>query len=464
MSVGVTRWALGLAAAVAAMVLVLAQAARAQEAVGEWHGVLSAMGAELRIGVVIESGPGGLTGHLTSPDQGPMKIPLAELRMEGNRLAFTAPSVRGRYEGRWDAARGAWSGTWTQVQPLPLVLEKGPVPPLVRNRPQVPAKPYPYREEEVAFDSLGGARLAGTLTLPQRPGPFPAAVLITGSGPQDRDETLAGHKPFLVLADHLTRRGIAVLRYVDRGFAKSTGDLATAAAAEFVADARAAVAFLRARPEIDAGKVGLVGHSEGGVVAPLVAADDPQIAYVVLLAGPGVPLGELLAAQRKAVYGVGGAPPERIAQAQAVLARADAAVLAGSDFQAVKREVTSILTGALGLPAEAAAMQAGLMATPWYKWIIGYDPRPALSRVRQPVLAVNGEKDLQVLADQNLPAIRAALKANPDVTIVELPGLNHLFQTASTGSPTEYGRIEETFDPAALKTVGDWILARTRAR
>lgn len=464
MSVGVTRWALGLAAAVAAMVLVLAQAARAQEAVGEWHGVLSAMGAELRIGVVIESGPGGLTGHLTSPDQGPMKIPLAELGMEGNRLAFTAPSVRGRYEGRWDAARGAWSGTWTQVQPLPLVLEKGPVPPLVRNRPQVPAKPYPYREEEVALDSLGGARLAGTLTLPQGPGPFPAAVLITGSGPQDRDETLAGHKPFLVLADHLTRQGIAVLRYDDRGFAKSTGDLATAAAAEFVADARAAVAFLRARPEIDAGRVGLVGHSEGGVVAPLVAADDPQIAYVVLLAGPGVPLGELLAAQRKAVYGVGGAPPERIAQAQAVLARADAAVLAGSDFQAVKREVTSILTGALGLPAEAAAMQAGLMATPWYKWIIGYDPRPALSRVRQPVLAVNGEKDLQVLADQNLPAIRSALKANPDVTIVELPGLNHLFQTASTGSPTEYGRIEETFDPAALKTVGDWILARTRAR
>jgi len=133
------------------------------------------------------------------------------------------------------------------VQPLPLVLEKGPVPPLVRNRPQVPAKPYPYREEEVAFDSLGGARLAGTLTLPQGPGPFPAAVLISGSGPQDRDETLAGHKPFLVLADHLTRQGIAVLRYDDRGFAKSTGDLATAAAAEFVAEARAAVAFLRDR-------------------------------------------------------------------------------------------------------------------------------------------------------------------------------------------------------------------------
>lgn len=464
MIVGMTRWALGLAAALAAMVLVLAQAARAQQAAGEWHGVLSAMGAELRIGVVIETGPDGLTGHLTSPDQGPMKIPLADLRTAGGRLSFTAPSIRGRYEGAWDAQRGAWAGTWTQIQPLPLVLEKGPVPPLVRNRPQVPARPYPYREEEVAFDSLGGARLAGTLTLPQGRGPFPAAVLISGSGPQDRDETLAGHKPFLVLADHLTRQGIAVLRYDDRGFAKSTGNLATVAAAEFVADAEAAVAFLRGRPEIDPAKVGLVGHSEGGVVAPLVAGKDPRIAYVVMLAGPGVPLAELLSAQRQAIYGAGGAPPERIAAAQAVLARADAAVLAGSDFREVKREVTSMLTGALGLPAEAAAMQAGLMATPWYKWIIAYDPRPALAKVRQPVLAVNGEKDLQVLADQNLPAIREALKGNPDVTVTELPGLNHLFQTATTGSPGEYARIEETFAPSALTVVSDWIIARTRRR
>ncbi|WP_334162087.1 alpha/beta hydrolase family protein [Phenylobacterium sp.] len=464
MTTGVTRWVLGLAAALAAMVLMLAQAARAQEAAGEWHGVLSAMGAELRIGVVIETGPDGLTGHLTSPDQGPMKLPLAEVRMQGGRLAFKVPSVRGRYEGAWDVARGAWSGTWTQVQPLPLVLRKGPVPAAVRNRPQVPAKPYPYREEEVAFDSLGGARLAGTLTLPQGPGPFPAAVLISGSGPQDRDETLAGHKPFLVLADHLTRQGVAVLRYDDRGFAKSTGDLATAAAAEFVADAEAAVAFLRGRAEIAPDRIGLVGHSEGGVVAPLVAGKDPRIAYVVMLAGPGVPLGELLAAQRKAVYGVGGAPPERVERAQAVLARADAAVLAASDFQTVKREVAALLTAELGAPPEAAAMQAGLMATPWYRWIIGYDPRPALSRVRQPVLAVNGEKDLQVLPGQNLPAIREALKGNPDVTVLEFPGLNHLFQTAATGSPTEYARIEETFAPAALKVVGDWIVARAGPR
>lgn len=456
----IARWALSLAAAALMMGLVLVQAARAQEAAGEWHGVLSAGGSELRLGLTLTAKPGGgFEGAMTSPDQTPRPMPVADVKLEGSKLSFTVPSVRGRYEATWEA--GKWVGTWNQVAPLPLVLEKGPIPTL--KRAQVPAKPYPYREEDVAFESAPGVKLAGTLTLPRGKGPFPAAVLITGSGAQDRDETLAGHKPFLVLADHLTRKGIAVLRYDDRGFAKSTGVFATATSEDFTVDALAAAAFLRGRPEIDPRRVGLIGHSEGGMVAPMAAVQDPRIAWIVLMAGPGAPIRQLMSAQRAAAMGAMGLPPQAIAAAEATMGRVDDAVLASKDAAEARAAVTTILTESAGpmQPRAAVAMQAGQVSTNWYRFFIAYDPRPVLAQVKQPVLAINGEKDVQVVASQNLPAIAAALKGNHDVTVVALPGLNHLFQTAKTGLPEEYGRIEETMSPKALEVISGWVLKRS---
>jgi pimeloyl-ACP methyl ester carboxylesterase len=451
-------------AALTALLILLgfAPSAGAQEAVGEWHGVIQAGGVELRVGVTITKKPdGSLAGLMASVDQGGSKIPLADVQSAQDRFSFAAPAVGGRYEGTWDEKRSAWDGRWTQGQSFSLVLARGPVP--MGARPQVPARPYPYREEEVTFDSAPGVTLAGTLTVPPGEGPFPAAVLLTGSGPQDRDESLLGHKPFLVLADHLTRHGVAVLRYDDRGFGKSTGKFPAATSADFTADAAAALAFLRGRKEIATGRVGLIGHSEGGMIAPMVAAKDQGVAFVVLLAGPGAPSRDLMAAQRAAVGRAIGAPPEAIARREAVMGRIETLLAETADWEAAKVEVVRILGEAAaegGVPADQMVGAAQFMLTPWYRDFIAHDPRPNLRALKMPVLALNGANDLQVVASQNLPLIREALKDNPDATVVELPGLNHLFQTSETGSPQAYGRIEETFAPAALETISAWIVAR----
>lgn len=446
----------------AALVAALAMAtsvAHGQEAAGDWHGRLQVSGVELRIGVTIE----GPTGTLRSPDQGPGMIPIQDVVFEGGRLTFAVPAIKGRFEGQWDAARAAWSGKWIQGQTIALVLEKGPLAEVIR--PQVPAKPYPYREEEVGFDSAPGVKLSGTLTTPPGAGPFPAAVLITGSGPQDRDESLLGHQPFLVLADALTRRGIAVLRYDDRGVGRSTGNHAAAVSADFAVDAAAAASFLRMRSEIDPRRIGLIGHSEGGLIAPMVAQLDPKIAFLVLLAGPAVPGHALMNAQRRAISGVMGISPQVAARNEAVVARIDSLIAESKDVTVANAEVLKILTAAAveaGVDPKVVIAQSALLTTPWYRAFVAYDPVPALARLRIPVLALHGSNDLQVVPAQNVPAMRAALRRDHAAQVVELPGLNHLFQTSATGDPREYGRIEETFAPVALKTIADWVVTTTR--
>jgi pimeloyl-ACP methyl ester carboxylesterase len=329
------------------------------------------------------------------------------------------------------------------------------------DRPQTPKPPFPYTSEEVAFDSTPGVRLAGTLTLPKGPGPFPVALLIVGSGPHDRDETIFGHKPFLVLADDLTRRGIAVLRYDKRGAGGSTGRSPDVTTADFAVDARAAVAFLRTRTDIDPSRVGLIGHSEGGAIAPMVAADDPKIAFVVMMAGPGVPGDELLVAQNRAILKAAGGSEAALTAAEQANRRIYEIVKSQVSDAEAEAQVQAILVG-LGqgpLQARAGAAQA---AAPWIRWWLRYDPRPALTKLRCPVLAIDGSKDLQVVAAQNLPEIRKALKDDPDATVIELPGLNHLFQTAGTGAASEYAQIPETIAPIALTTIGDWVVAHTK--
>ena len=454
-----TRWIVALAVSGVVMALVLAGAARAQEPVGDWHGTMRSATAELRVGLEITAKPGGgYEGRMISPDQSPVWLKLDSLTVENGRLAFSGARLQGSYEGWWDEAQSAWVGAWTQGQTLPLVFRRGKVEP--RLRPQTPKPPFPYRAEDVSFDSAPGVRLAGTLTLPKGKGPFPAAVLITGSGAQDRDETIMDHKPFMVLADALTRRGIAVLRTDDRGFAKSTGDFAKATSEDFAADAEAAVGYLAGRPEIDARRIGLIGHSEGGIIGPMVAVADPRVAFVVMLAGPGVPSRELMTAQREAVARTAGLPPEAVARNEAVIGRVEAALAQGKDTAQAEADAAKVLTDA-GMPAAGAAQTVRQLSSPWYRWFIAYDPRPTLRKLRVPVLALNGDKDVQVVAAQNLPSIREALKDDPKAEVVELPGLNHLFQTADTGAPSEYARIEETIAPAALRLVGDWVVKVT---
>ena len=439
---------------------VLAGAAAAQDVAGEWHGTLANATAELRLGLEITAKPGGgYEGRMISPDQSPAWLPLDNITLQGGRLVIAGSRVAGRFEGQWDAEHQAWVGQWTQGYVMPLVLLKGKIEP--RLRPQTPKPPFPYRAEDVSFDSAPGVRLAGTLTLPQGKGPFPAAILLNGSGPQDRDESFMGHKAFMLLADALTRRGVAVLRTDDRGFGKSTGDFNAATGTDFVADAEAALAYLRGRREIEGKRIGLIGHSEGGIIAPLVAVADPQVAFVALLGAPGVTSRELLAAQREAVGRTAGLPPEAVAANEITWGRLEKALADAKDLAQGQADAAKVLVET-GMPADTANATVRQIASPWYKWFIAYDPRPTLAKLGAPVLAMNGDKDVQVLAKQNLPAIREALKANPDVTIVEWPGLNHLFQTADTGAPVEYARIEETMAPAALDTLTGWVETRAK--
>jgi pimeloyl-ACP methyl ester carboxylesterase len=302
-------------------------------------------------------------------------------------------------------------------------------------------------------------------------------VLVSGSGPQDRDETLLGHKPFLVLADYLTRRGIAVLRLDDRGVGASTGSFAAGTSEDFAQDAAAAVRWLRARPEVADDRVGIVGHSEGGLIAPLVASRTPEVAFLVLLAGPGIPSAELLVMQGALISRAGGDADAEVQRTSALQREMFAAIAATADSAALHARMREIgarfqasLTPEERAQAEMsdATMNAAIntLISPWFRWFLRYDPAPALRATRVPVLAINGSLDLQVPADENLAGIQRALAegGNRDVTVEKLPGLNHLFQTARTGAPSEYAEIEETFSPAALRRIGDWIVRRVGPR
>jgi pimeloyl-ACP methyl ester carboxylesterase len=367
--------------------------------------------------------------------------------------------ANGSFQGRVNAAGTEIAGTWTQGGAMPLVLKK--IDKLTRpNRPQEPKPPFPYRSEEVAIaNAAGKAVLAGSLTVPEGKGPFPAVILITGSGPQNRDEEIFGHKPFFVLADHLTRLGLAVLRYDDRGVGKSTGVFASATSEDFAGDAWAAWQTLSGRPEIDPKRIGLLGHSEGGLIAPMLAAVHPEVAFVVMLAGPGVSGEQILLAQAAGIMKASGAPDAAIASNTAVQKQIFAILREETSMARIAERISAIPAGS----KEASAALVKQTASPWMRFFVLYDPAPALTKVRCPVLAIGGELDLQVLPDQNLPAIEAALKqgGDKDVTVVRLPGLNHLLQAAKTGLLAEYAQIEETMAPAALDTIATWIRKRT---
>jgi fermentation-respiration switch protein FrsA (DUF1100 family) len=455
---------------------VFPQEPKPAEIAGTWAGALDLGAAKLRLVVEFKrKDGGGYTGTMDSPDQNAFGLAIDEVTLDKTAVKFTMKMLGGAYAGELSADGKEIKGKWTQGG-LSLALDLKPSekigPP---KRPQEPKPPYPYNAEEVSYENkAAGIKIAGTLTLPKEGGPFPAVLLISGSGPQDRNEELLGHKPFLVLADYLTRHGIAVLRVDDRGVGGTTGKPMESTIEDHAGDALAGVAFLRSRHEIDAKKIGLIGHSEGGLVAPVAAVRSSDVAFIVLLAGTGVPGEEILYRQGELIALASGASAEAAAKNNAVQKKLFAVLKAEPDNKAATAKIEAIVKEEIDklTPEERKAIegleelkkaQLQMLYTPWFRHFLTYDPAPVLRQVKCPVLAINGEKDLQVDPKQNLPPIEAALKAgaNSDYTLQELKGLNHLFQVCKSGSPAEYQQIEETINPAALEAVGDWIRKRT---
>lgn len=441
--------------------VIMAAPAHAQtpaDLAGHWEGRIAVAGQSIR--VVFRVDDAGQT-VMDSPDQGARGIPVHGPTVEGGIVRFLVPAIGGRFEGTRSEDGKTLTGALSQGGvTLPLVLTHSVATVEVINRPQTPKPPFPYRSENVTIDNPAapGVRLGATLTLPEGEGPFPAAVLITGTGPQDRDETILDHKPFAVWADALTRRGIAVLRYDDRGVAGSTGDFAAATGVDFASDARAAFDWLKARPEVDPARIGMIGHSEGGVFAPIAVQQGADPAWMVMLAGPAASGAEIIQEQQRRFTTAAGAAPEVVEEGNRLQRRFMAAVVANAaDGEAVRRAVTAIALEN-GATPDAAARTGAQMSNAWYRGYIAHDPAESLRTLRIPLLAVYGEKDLQVLASQNAPLMR---QYRPDADVVVLPGLNHLFQPATTGLMTEYGQIETTLDPSVISTVVDWVVKTT---
>jgi pimeloyl-ACP methyl ester carboxylesterase len=443
----------------------------AQDIIGHWNGILSVQGTNLRLVFHINKNGDAYTSTMDSPDQGVMGIPVGATAFDGSNISLAIPAFGFLYEGEFKT--DSITGTVKQSGfsfPVTLKRTADEVKPLIR--PQEPKPPYPYRSEELTFDNkAAGITLAGTLTMPATGSNFTAAILITGSGAQDRNEEIAGHKPFLVIADYLAQRGIAVLRFDDRGTAQSTGDYNTATTADLASDVESAIACLKTRPEINRQKIGLIGHSEGGIIAPMVATHLDDVAFIVMLAGPGLRGDALLLLQEEAIYKASGTPENFVAGLLKINAKVFDKIAGTNEFlsrQALTDYMTTLKTDIIALfgneeTADNYIRQfvAGI-SNLWMQYFLRYDPAPALEKVKCPVLAVNGSKDVQVLAKENLTAIGEALRkgGNTNVTVREYPGLNHLFQECATGLPAEYAAIEQTFSPAVLKDLGDWIISR----
>ncbi len=426
---------------------------------GAWLGSLDTGAIKLRIVFKIVSTADGLTAQMQSPDQSPVWMTATSVTRNGDALTITLKGLGIVFEGKVAADFGTIDGTFTQMgNPLALALKKvNSQSELEVPRPQNPVKPYPYREEEVAYKSAGNT-LAATLTLPPGKGPFPAVLLIVGSGPHDRDESLLGHKPFLVIADYLTRHGIAVLRADKRGVAKSTGDYAKATTVDFAADAEAGVAYLKLRPEVDSHRIGLLGHSEGAIIAPMAAVADPDVAFIVMLAGSAVPGDQIIEEQGRLIALAGGESKEKVDQ-DAEKERETLTLIETEKDPAALERLLGAKLAAEGVPDAAIAAQIKAATSPWFRFFLTYNPAAALRKLKIPVLALSGSLDLQVPPAQNLPPLRKALAyaENQHAEVDELPGLNHLFQNAKTGSPSEYGQIEETISPVALDKIASWI-------
>ena len=424
-------------------------------------GTIEVPGTPLEFFAELEAGEPP-SGKMSIPAQGAKDVPLQDVHVSTSELAFALPNG-----AKWKGTIGADGKIACAFEQggakLPCTMEAvdeaafasaGP------KRPQTPQPPFPYETEDIEWDAGQGVHLAGTITRPAGEGPHPAIVLVSGSGQQDRDESIMGHRPFAVIADRLARKGIASVRYDDRGVGKSTGDLDSLTITKEAEDAGSALDVLRKADGIDPARVGILGHSVGGLIAPMIASERPDdVAFVVLVAGPGVKGTELHARQVQALLEAQKAPQAVVDAAKA----GNAAMYAVVEKGGTPEEIEKVLEDA-GLSGPALEAQAKMVSSPWFREFMTMDPKPALEKTKCPVLVLSGDLDLQVVAEQNVPAIEAALKAggNTHVATHTFEGLNHLLQPAKTGTPDEYGQIETTIDEAALTELEAWVVAQTK--
>lgn len=449
----------------------------AQQITGDWIGTLETPAGKLPVVFHILKEGKHYRSVMDSPEQGVTGIVMDETVVDKHHVRLKLAKAGIEYSA--DLKNGILTGTFSQMgMQLPLNMERmneEAKEAVAMRRPQEPKPPFPYHSEDVVFrNHEAGVELHGTLTLPLKKERCPVVVLVSGSGPQDRNETILGHQPFLVIADYLTRRGIGVLRYDDRGAGQSTGNFAAATTFDFAGDAEAAVSFLKMRPDVDASHIGIVGHSEGGLIAPIVAARNKNVDFIVLLAGPGLSGGDILLRQQQLIGRANGAAEEDLTNMKELNGRIFGIIRGSDDPDAIREELTGLLNHSYddlpeseknGQTKEEYAQSAiRQLTTPWMLGFIRFDPAETLRKVSCPVLAMNGSLDLQVPPKENLEAIARNLEkaGNTNVRIVELEKLNHLFQECSTGAPSEYAKIEQTIAPKALETLGNWIEEQVR--
>lgn len=433
----------------------------ANEISGKWFGAIKIQGMKLRIAFNIKKTEKGYKSTMDSLDQNALGIKVKSTTYKNSVLKIIIPNLGINFEGK--LKDGKVRGTFKQNgYSFPLVLSKKEIKKEILKRPQEPKKPYPYISEDVIFENKEDKiMLAGTLTLPKKKGAFPAVVLISGSGPQNRNEELMQHKPFLILSDYLTRNGIAVLRFDDRGTAKSKGKFKTATTYDFVKDVNAAFKYLQTRKEIDRDKIGLIGHSEGGIIAPILSAKNKDINFIVLMAGPAMRGDKLLLLQKKKIELKMGINVLTIQYNSQIFAGAYKIILDKNlKTDKLKEKLSDYFTKKYGTALVKEQKNAIIkqLTGPWMISFTRLDPAKYLKRVKCPVLVINGDKDLQVPSKENLAIMKKTLKnADSKSEIKELKNLNHLFQECKTGLPSEYGKIEQTISPKALKCILDWI-------
>ncbi len=444
---------------------------KAGDITGSWEGALEVQHNRLRIVFHIHRTDSTLTSTMDSPDQGAFGLPTSRCSFRDNKVEIVATGLGLFYRGTFQG--DSITGTFNQGGiPFPLVLKRSEKP--IFDRPQTPKEPLPYIVEEVIIQEPGhSVSLSGTLTLPDSTGTFPAILLIAGSGPNDRDETLFGHKPFFVLSDHLTRNGFAVLRYDKRGVGKSTGDFDKATLDDFADDAAVAVNYLKQRKEVDAKKIGLIGHSEGGIVAPMVASEEPDMRMMVLMAAPGTTGIEIVLDQNEISMRQQGMEPETIAKLQMLNREMFESLLMWDGSESHRTALRDrllhqweqfplLITMKMNKESYLRS-QFNAIIKPGYRSFLAYDPTTSLEKVSCAVLAINGENDLQVPAEKNLAAIGKALirGGNNRYETKKYPLLNHLFQESVTGRVDEYGKISQTISPEVLSDITSWLKRET---
>jgi uncharacterized protein len=475
--------------------LLISTAAISQSIVGNWEGSLQTPGGSLPVVFHIsKDSTGKYIGTFDSPKQKAFNMACSDVFLKEDSVFLVMQVIKGKYAGKLDEDKKQLTGTWNQgAALLPLNLQKtsNVVTTTALNRPQTPKPPFPYKSEDVEYDNADKSiHFGATFTVPL-PDPavnyfrapvYPTVILITGSGKQDRDETILGHRSFAVIADWLTRQGIAVLRVDDRDMGKTTGNYSTSTSADFAKDVEAGINYLKSREDVDTGNIGLIGHSEGGMIAPMVAVKRNDVKFIVLLAGPGAKIIDLMEQQNVDVAAAAGTSRTFLEKyrllfrqlANTIINEPDSAkafdksIKVFNDWQKDKNIfLVKSTTGVTDEKSKAKFIRGFVqqLSTPWFNYFMKFNPADYLTLVKCPVLALNGEKDIQVSAKQNLEAIKNALeKSNAQRPVgkknfktIEMPGLNHLFQHCKKCTVEEYGELEESFDTGTLTIIANWI-------